>query len=221
MEGLDYAVPCGNQPVGGKHGSATLFGEDKWLAEWVTPNDLTIQERHERLTAGLSSLEDKLMACLKYVCSFPYTRFVRTETIVQGKRFIQNDAWLSPAQAMQTPAINCANRAFLLASLLRQEMPSDDVWVVMGNINFDGQDGHAWNMVKLYGQQYLLEPTSSSAKATLIPIRLASHYEDVLYFNDSEVKTIPEREVREPFSACYYCLPFLVDYADKELCYNL
>jgi len=221
VEGLDHTVPCPDQPIGGEHGSATLFGESKWLVEWITPNDLSVQEKYEQLTSGLSSLEDKIMACLRYVCDFPYTRFVKVETRVDGRRFVQNDAWLPPAQAMQTPKINCANRTFLLASLLRQEMPPEDVWVVMGNLNVDGQDGHAWPMAKLYGQQYMLEPTNARVKARLIPIDLASMYEDVLYFNDLEVRAIPERKVREPFTACYYCLPFLSDYAAKELCYNL
>lgn len=221
MEGLDYAIPCPNQPIGGEHSSATLFGESRWLTEWVTPDDLTIQEKYEQITAGLLSPEDKILACFKYVCDFPYTRFIRVETRVDGRRFVQNDAWLLPSQTISAPKLNCANRALLLASLLRQEMPPDDVWVVMGNVNVDGQDGHAWNMVKLAGQEYLLEPTNARAKANLIPIDFASTYEDVLYFNDLEVKAIPERKVREPFSTCYYCLPFLSDYVNKELCYNL
>lgn len=221
MEGLDYSIPCPNQPIGGEHSSATLFGESKWLGEWVTPHDLTIQETYERVTAGLSSLEDKIIASLKYVCGFPYKRFISVETRVDNRSFVQKDAWLSPAQATQSPKLNCANRAFLLASLLRQEMPPEDVWVAMGNLNVDGQDGHAWDMIKLYGEQYMLEPTSSKVEASLIPIDLASTYEDVLYFNDFEVRAIPERKVREPFSSCYYCLPFLSDYVARELCYNL
>lgn len=221
MEGLDYAIQCPDQPIGGEHGSATLFGEPKWLAEWVTPRDLSVQEKYEQLTSGLSSPEEKIIACLRYVCDFPYTRFIRVETRVDGITFVQRDAWLEPSQAMQTPKINCANRSFILASLLRQEMPPEDVWVVMGNLNVDGQDGHAWDMVRLYGKQYMLEPTNARVKASLIPIDLASGYEDVLYFNDYEVKAIPERKVREPFSACYYCLPFLSDYVARELCYNL
>jgi hypothetical protein len=221
VEGLDYAIPSSDQPIGGEHGSATLFGEPKWLVEWVTPRDLSVQEKYEQLTSGLSSLDDKIMACLRYVCEFPYTRFVRVETRVGGKTFVQNDAWLPPSQAMEAPKINCANRAFILASLLRQELPADDVWVVMGNINVDGQDGHAWDMIKQYGQQYILDPTNRSINARPVPISWASSYEDVLYFNDFEVKAIPERRVREPFTACYYCIPFLNDYVDRELCYNL
>ena len=216
MLGIESAIPWDNQPIGG-HSAATLLGETKLLTDWITPFSIEIQDKYDKLTSGLNSLEDKILTCLRFVASFPYSRFIRVDTRIADKTFTQTDAWLEPAQAIRAPKINCANRAFLLTSLLRQALPADRVFTVFGNLNTDHQDGHAWSYVRL-DQDYLLEPTNSPAKVALVPVDITPMYEDIIYLSDAGVVAIPDRALRQPFSDCFHCICWLSDYIDKELC---
>lgn len=211
---LDRAVLVGNQPIGGISG-ATLFHESRWLTEWVTPGNLEIQAEYERLTEGLTSNWDKVLACFNRVLDIPYTESIKIRVSVGDRTFVQKDAWLDPAQALMAPKLNCANRSFLLASLLRQELSADKVWVVLGNLAIDGQGGHAWVMYR-NGKDYILETTSPRIRT---PIQNSKAHEGVVYFNDIEVRAVPELKIGEPFSKCW-CVPFLEDYLDKEECLN-
>jgi len=219
MEGINFAIPYDNQPIGGGHSAAaTLFGEVKLLTSWIDPSSIDIQNKYKQLTRGLESTEDKIKACLGYVSAIPYTQFVRVSANVAGRRFVQPDAWLEPSQAIYAGKLNCANKTYLLTSLLRQELPAENVWACLGNLNSDSQDGHAWTYVKL-DADYILETTNPSVRDKLIPIETVGNiYEDIVYVNDVSVRAIPERKIREPFSSCYNCLPFLVDYLDRGLC---
>lgn len=215
MLGIDYSQPVDNQPI-----LASIFNETRLLTSWITPDAIQIQNTYDKLINGLQSTEDKIKACLGYVSSFPYTRFVRAVANITGKTFVQNDCWLEPSQAIFSPRLNCANRTFLLASLLRQELPAENVWACLGNLNTDGQEGHAFSYIRLNNKDYILETTNLKVRDKLIPIETVGNlYEDVVYVSDKEVRAIPEKKVREPFSACYQCLPFLADYLDHNLCY--
>jgi len=220
---LEQAVPIDDQPIK----EATLFFNDKWLREWVTPDNLQVQDEYQKLTNGLADPSDRVLACFNRVLSVPYTEAVKVKVSVDGITITQNDAWLEPGQALMTYVdargkkrpikLNCANRSFLLASLLRQEYPPDKVWVVLGNLNMDGLGGHAWVMLRS-DQDYILETTSPNIR---YPISADSPaHEDIIYFNDKEVRAIPDRKIREPFSKCW-CHPLLEDYLDKRQCYNL
>lgn len=218
MIGIKAAVPADDQPIGGdRPGSATAFGEVNRLTEYITPENPDIQNKYDQLTSTLSSIEDKIITCLRYVASYPYTQSVRVKSNVMGITRVRNDVWLLPAQAMHAPKLNCANRSFFLVSLLRQELPADQLWTVCGNLNVDHQDGHAWCMVRL-DRDYILEPTNESVKTKLIPFEDTTMYEDIVYFNDNEVRVVPGKQIREPFSACFNCIPWLGDYLAKEFC---
>lgn len=209
---IDKAVLVDNQPISG----ATLFYESRWLTDWVRPNSLEIQVEYEKLTQGLASDWSKVLACFSRVLDIPYTLSVKIRVSVDGKTFTQNDAWLEPGQALMAPSLNCANRAFLLASLLRQNYPAPNVWTVFGNLKVDGLGGHAWVLLRA-DQDYLLETTSPRIR---MPITNSRIHEAVVYFNDQEVRAMPDQKVKEPLSACW-CIPFLEDYLDKRACYNL
>jgi hypothetical protein len=215
MSDLDIAIPVNDQPIGGT-GAATLFHESRWLSEWVDPASLEIQARYEEITQGIVSIWDKNMACFNLVLDIPYTPAIEVRISVDGKTFTQKDAWLEPGQAIQVPALNCANRAFLLASLLRQENPPQKVWVALGNLHIDGIGGHAW-VVFRDSEDYIFETTSPAIRA---PVIRSEAHEGVIYFNDREVRIVPGREIKEPFSACW-CHPFLEDYLNQKMCYNL
>jgi len=213
MLGIDYSQPTDDQPI-----MASILNERRLLTSWSTPDSLEVQNKYEQLTKGLESTEDKVRACLRYVADIPYVQFVRVSTNVAGKTFVQNDCWLQPAEAIFSPRLNCANKTYLLASLLRQELPAESVWACLGNLNTNGQAGHSWGYIRL-DRGYILETTNPKVKSKLIPIETVGNlYEDIVYVNDAEVRAIPERKIREPFSSCYNCIPFLEDYLAREFC---
>ena len=213
--GIERAQAFDNQPIGGG-GAATLFHESRWLTEWVAPNSLEVQAEYENLTKGLASDWDKILACFNRVLDIPYTSAVRIKVSVDGRTFVQEDAWLDPAQALMAPKLNCSNRSFVLASLLRQEHTPEQVWVTLGNLKLDGLGGHAWVLLR-GNQDYIMETTSPRIRT---PITHSEAHEAVVFFNDREVRVVPGRQVTEPFSSCW-CIPFLEDYLDKRACYNL
>jgi hypothetical protein len=215
MTSLSDAIPIDNQPIGGP-GGATLLHEERWLTEWVTPQNLEVQSEYERLTQGLTSSWDKIMACFNRVLDIPYTEAVKVRVSVDGWTYVQKDAWLDPGQALHAPSLNCANRAFLLASLLRQEFPPDKVWVVLGNLNVDGQGGHAWCLLR-NSEDYILETTSPNIRK---PIRYSQAHEGIIYFNDQQVRAVPGLQIREPFTKCW-CHKFLQDYLAQQMCWEV
>ena len=215
MSDLDIAIPVNDQPIGGT-GAATLFHESRWLSEWVATETLEVQTKYEEITQKLTNVWDKTIACFNFVLDIPYTPTIRTRVSIDGKTFTQEDTWLDPGQAIKAPALNCANRAFLLASLLRQEHSPNQVWVALGNLHIDGIGGHAWVIFR-GSEDYILETTSPTIRA---PISHSDAHEGVIYFNDREVRIVPGREIKEPFSACW-CHPFLEDYLNRRMCYNL
>ncbi len=213
MLGIDYSQSTDNQPI-----LASIFNETRLLTSWITPYSLEVQNKYDQITKGLESTEDKVKACLRFASDIPYVQFVRVSASVAGKRFVENDCWLLPESALHAPKLNCANKTYLLASLLRQELPAESVWVCLGNLNSDSQDGHAFGYIRL-DRDYILETTNPKVRDKLIPIDTVGNlYEDIVYVNDIEVRAVPERKIREPFSSCYQCLPFLSDYLDRQLC---
>ena len=215
MLGIQAAVPCDNQPV-----VASPFHDTRFLTEWIQPSNIDIQNKYAELTEGLASTKEKVVACLQYVTDVPYTRFVKVTSNVGGRVFVQPDAWLLPSEALYVPRLNCSNRAFLLTSLLRQELPQGAVWACLGNVNLHRVDGHAWVVGRIDGREYVLETTNPKLRRTLIPIESADIYEDVVYVDNFEIRAIPEKVVREPFSACW-CIPWLESYLNKKECLNL
>ena len=212
MEVISSAIACNDQPIN----AATLLGESCYLTSWVTPDNLEIQSKYNELTKGLSTQRDKITACWNYVKSLRYRQFIQTKVRLDGQTYVQEDAWLNPAQVMHAPAANCANRSFLLASLLRQELSPQQIYICFGNLNYDHQDGHAWVYAKL-DKDYLLETTSPSIKTPFLDARSADIYESVMFFNDSGVWHIPGAGLREPLSACY-CIRWLEDYLATKSC---
>ena len=212
MVGIENSIPVDDQPIN----AATLLGESRYLTSWVTPDNLEIQSKYNELTKGLLTQRDKIIACWDYVKSLRYRQFIQAKVKIDGRTFVQKDTWLNPAQVIQAPAANCANRSFLLASLLRQELSPQELYICLGNLNYDHQDGHAWVYAKL-DNDYLLETTSPTIKTPFIDARSADIYESVIFFNDSGVWHIPGAGLREPLSDCY-CIRWLEDYLDTKAC---
>lgn len=202
------STPINDQPI-----NSTFFGEGKWLTDFITPDALEVQELHTSLTHNVDSVEDRLIACWEWVADqVKYVSFVRAKISVNGKHSIQNDYWQHPGQVIRTKIGNCANKAFLLASLLRQELEASRVKVVLGNLHQPaGPGGHAWVEINYNSRPYIMESTKSDMQP-MVASEVADIYEPVIYFNDETVEVIPDRTVLTPFAAVY--ASWLRDYLD-------
>ena len=205
---MPLATSIDDQPI-----AATFFGEGKWLTDFVTPDALEVQQLHDKLTNGLVTQEDRLLACWSWVAdSVKYVRFVQAKMWLNGKTSFQSDYWQDPSQVIRTQIGNCANKAILLASLIRQDLSPEQVNVVLGNLNQPpGAGGHAWVEVNFNSHPYIMESTKGDMQP-MVATRVADIYEAVVYFNDKTVSAIEDRTLLQPFTAVY--VEWLKDYLD-------
>ncbi len=201
------AVPMDDQPV-----SSRFFGEGKWLSEFITPEALEVMTLHERLTKGVDGLEDRIYNCWLHVAEYRYKQFISGTLRVENKVERQDDLWCDPSLTIRTQIGNCANKAFLLTSLLRRDLDVDHVFCALGNLHDNGSSGgHAWCQVNLGGTDYIVESTRPDVPY-LVAADIAKRYELVHLFNDERFYAIEGKTVMEPFSAAYS--PWLKDYLD-------
>lgn len=172
-------------------------------------------EKYRQLTEGIPTQKERISVLWNFVKNIRYTRFVKTRISVDGITFVQPDTWLEPAQALLVGKLNCFNKSTLLASLLRQELPAEQVWVCLNNVNVDGIDGHAVTYLRL-GDDYILETTNMALKSPFMPVSSGDIYEGVVWFNDKDVFCIPSAQLRQPMGAC--CIRWLQDYVNERLC---
>lgn len=201
-------IAMDDQPI-----SSRFFGEGKWLSEFVTPKSLEVNTLHKKLTQNLETLEERVIACWEWVASeVRYKKFITGTLRIENKFEKQTDLWCDPSLTIRTRVGNCANKAFLLTSLLRWELPSDKVFCVLGNLENNGDSGgHAWCLVKLDGVDYVMESTRPDVPA-MIRAEIATRYKAVHLFNDEETYFIEGTTIMEPFTAAYS--PWLKDYLD-------
>ena len=205
---MPLAISIDDQPI-----ASTFFGEGKWLTDFVTPDALEVQELHQKLTQDIDELEDRLLACWAWVADrVKYVRFVKAKMWVGGKTSFQDDYWQDPSQVIKTKIGNCANKAFLLASLLRQDLSANQVNVVLGNLHQPpNPGGHAWCELNYNSHPVIMESTRGDMQP-MVATQVADIYEPVVYFNDKTVSAIEGRTVLTPFSAVY--ADWLSDYLD-------
>ncbi len=200
-------IAIDDQPI-----SATFFGEGRWLTDFVTPNALDIKELYNNLTQGITGLDDRIAVLHNWVASqVIYKKFIRGRLSIEGKSSVQDDLWNMPSITARVKVGNCANKAFLMASLLRQDMASSQVHCVLGNLYNGKVGGHAWVQAMLGGQDYIIETTRPDVPA-LVLASSVDRYEAVHLFNDETAYAIEGRTVMEPMTACYST--WLSDYLD-------
>lgn len=204
---MERVIAADDQPI-----SATFFGEGKWLSEFITPDALEVRKLYSDLTQGISGQEAKIAACHQWVASqIKYKPMVSGRLWVEGRSSVQRDLWMDPSMTKRVQVGNCANKSFLLTSLLRNELPPSAVHCVLGNLYNHDEGGHAWLQVRLGDRDFIVEPTRPDVEA-LVPAFAADRYEPVHLFNDKESFVIEGRTVLEPFTACYST--WLSDYLD-------
>jgi len=204
---MSIPTQINDQPI-----SATFFGEGKWLTDFITPDALEVQNLHKNLTEGVDELEDRLIVCWDWVADkVKYTKFVTAKLWVGGKSSIQRDYWQTPGQSIQTRVGNCVVKSILLASLVRNDLPAEQVQVVLGNLHQPpGPGGHAWCQVKLE-TDYIMESTRGDMQP-MVASQSLEKYEPVVYFNDKTVSAIEDKTLLTPFCAVY--ADWLRDYLD-------
>lgn len=212
MNGIGFANICDDQPVNG----ATLFGETRRLTSWIQPDSLNIQLVYKNLTQGQTSIKDKITSCWQFVKDIPYINFIRSDIKVEGRSYIQNDVWLDPDQCLRVKALNCMNKSNLLASLLLNALPQENVWVCLNNIVTNGIGGHAVCYIILNNEEYILETTNPNLTSPFMLAKRAEIYDSVIFFNNKSILKIERKELKEPFGTC--CIRWMEDYINSNCC---
>lgn len=191
-------IAVDDQPI-----EAGFFGEVRRLTDWITPEALEVQNLYKQLTAGISDTLSRITACWKWVAGqVKYVNFVKGKLWINGKVSAQDDLWTMPETTIRTRVGNCAVKSFLLTSLLRNELPPDQVYCALGNLYNEDPGGHAWLNVRLDGEEYTMESTTDKVPP-LIPSHLTDRYEPVHFFNDEQVLAIEGRTQMVPFTEAY------------------
>jgi transglutaminase-like putative cysteine protease len=193
----ENVVQIEDQPI-----ASRFFGEGNWLTDMITPNSPDVLQLWNRITADKRTIEDKIIASWDWVArQVKYKPFISASINVEGKSSFQHDFWQTPAMCSKTRVGNCANKAFLLTSLLRNELSENQVYCVLGNLHNGHVSGHAWVEVNFDGNDYIMHATRDDVP--LIDVKKATRYEPVHYLNEKIVLAVPGRTVMTPFEACY------------------
>ncbi|MFA5991827.1 MAG: transglutaminase-like domain-containing protein [Candidatus Doudnabacteria bacterium] len=205
-----------NQPI-----SARFFGEGRWLTEFITPNNLDVTQLYNQITNGAFDRIERITRLRGWVTDkIKYKPFISGTLRIENNVQTNRDVWMDSALTIRTRVGNCANKAFLLASLLRRELSDTEVFCVFGNLynspNSDQAGGHAWVQVLYDDNFYILESTTKKVPPMVLAER-ATRYEAVHLFNDQRVYVVPGRTALQPFSAVYsQWLENYLDYAYIE-----
>lgn len=201
----DTVIMTDDQPM-----EAGFFKTGTWLTDYITPDSLDIQALYDEITEGISAPYERILALYRWVPrNIRYVDLVKGRLTIEGYSSVQNDLWNEPAITAKIGVGNCANSSFLLASLLRNELPASQVYCVLGNLYNGSVGGHAWVQISQGGRQLILESTIEKEP---ILAEVADRYEAVHYFNDKEVMVVPGRTVMEPYMRNYS--EWLSDYLD-------
>jgi len=179
-------------------------GEAIWITDIITPKNPDVMLLYDSLTHGVHTQIEKIISCWQYVASIPYKEIVNSKLIVQGKSYTEKDTWLYPAEVIRlAPVANCANKSFLLTSLLRNELSAESVRCALGHITFDGIGAHAWVCMDIPEGSFVLETTVDNLEKALLPLNRADAYDPIIYFNDEGVTTLSDSQIlEEHFGFC-------------------
>lgn len=190
-----------NQPI-----AADFWKVGRWLTDFIAPHELEVQNLYEEITKGYQG-DSRLMACWRWVATqVEYHPIINATLSVMGHSSHQKDYWAPPQLTVRTRIGNCAVKSFLLASLLLNALPPEQVYCVLGNLSGGSggpaPGGHAWVIVILNGNEYIMESTRSDVQP-LIPAESVTRYEAVHYFNNERTWVVEGKTVMYPITACY------------------
>lgn len=193
------------------------LGDAIWITSLITPDNPDVQLKYDELAGDLNSTEDIATALWRYVSSFRYNELIASAIIAGGVSSRERDTWFYPSEAMRMKISNCANRSFLMASLLKNDPYSTNTMCVMGTIKLDGIGGHAWVTTNINGRDYIIETTQPNLSRALIPVDMADAYQPMVAFDDKNVYAFESVEniqalLNERFGLC------AVDFLHEYLC---
>jgi len=161
-----------NQPI------MARFGETVWLTDFITPNNPDIKLLVNKYIA--STQEETMWNLWQYVANMPYNEVVASTLYAAGLKIAQSDTWFYPGETVQLGVGNCANKTFLLVSLLKNL--GVDVHGVMGTWD---DNNHAWIQVEREDTFYYIETTSP--KTEMFMTLDKEGYDPFIYFDNQEV----------------------------------
>jgi hypothetical protein len=193
------------------------FGETNYLTSWITPNNPSVLLKYNELRG--KSMGESIWNLWQYVSNLPYKAIIPSTLKVPGCTFEQEDTWFYPGETIQILVSNCANKAFLLASLLKNlDSTPGNIYCVLGQLQTMGN--HAWVQMKVDGTDYYLETTTPDLQKALITIVPERPYVPLVYFDECDVyitdnqadwPTILNGPFAEPEA-----IDWLEDYLSKE-----
>ena len=198
-----------NQPINAR------FGDSVWLTSFITPRNPDVRLKYLEVTNGLVSSNDRIAALWRYVAEFKYKAVIPSTLSTAGRTFRQDDTWFFPAEAMLLKNLNCANRAFLLTSLLKNELPVQaQVYCVMGQLSNNGAGSHAWVEAQIDGRLYILEATITDKAKAILPAACLDMYKAEVYFDEDMVYTADNVNVTAVINSRFELkdIPFLENY---------
>jgi len=134
-------------------------GQTSVYQQFVTPNDNIVKE----LSDGISAQEAYDFA-VDWVWVSDSILHKKTEKWLFPNEFLSDTPGYSTNPAPGKTVSDCSEQANTLVSILRASgVSSEDVRVVIGKVNFDGNvGGHAWVEIKEDGKWLVLDPTCGS-----------------------------------------------------------
>lgn len=196
-------------------------GEYASLKDFITPHHLMVKDLASTFTGDEREI---VFAMWKWVGErirypemsngYEYRRLeaftergffsVRPAVVLQS----QGDFWDYPTEVLSMRISDCDGTAFLLTSLLLNQLPPERVFAAIGNINIGSPQGHAWVEVEIDGSWYVLESTKKNFnKARFISIHEASEYNAVYRFNSDKIYMVSDELV---LSKCRPCCPLWI-----------
>ena len=174
----------------------TQTGTKLSTADMVNPEAVT------DIAASLPQNEDDfIMAARQYVSDrVEYQGYSSNLYFVND--WIKCSSCRLPETTLKLRKGNCVSMSSLLASILRNRLPPDRVFMVVGEARFDGIGGHAWvECQRQNGYWYLLE--STNPPNGWIPVdSMRSIYEPFALFNDKLYNCYSDEICRVSVSSC-------------------
>lgn len=207
-----------NQPISARWGGAN------WITDFVTPENPTVQLTYDKLAGGQTDPDAVTQSLWYFVSHQPYVPLMGSTLRAVGETDHQKDTWFFPSEAITLAKGNCANKSFVLASLMKNYFKAPgQVYVVVGNLHMGEIGAHAWVELNDASGSYIVETTQPNVEKYLIPTSLATAYEPKVYFDETSVFTAyydtdVVDTLDQHFGVC--AIPFLKDYL-CEKCLSL
>ena len=174
-------------------------GEQHDIRDFVTPAQIEVVCLFEQLKSD--DPQQTLLNCWTWVndnVAYPTDRLGRTvdrqELISFGALHYINstDFWFFPCEVIARARIarkygrkslgDCDDVAFVLVSVLRNQLSPQDVYCVMGDYFNSQAAGHAWVKCRLDGAWCIVDPTAKVGTPAD-----PNRYDEFVLFNDMEV----------------------------------